>query len=90
LIQNEIVRPILSRPRRAEPRAALAAVLVRDNRAEQRLVHEWLDSWSGIGLIIVGMEWQGYDLQLTAYGDRDWRANFFPVAIAHSIVGGSA
>jgi hypothetical protein len=36
------------------------------------------------------MSWQGYDLQLTAYAGRDWRANFFPVGIAHSIVGGSA
>jgi hypothetical protein len=27
---------------------------------------------------------------LTAYAARDWRANFFPVGIAHSIVGGSA
>jgi hypothetical protein len=30
------------------------------------------------------------DVQLTAYAARDWRANFFPVGIAHSIVGGSA
>jgi hypothetical protein len=30
------------------------------------------------------------DLQLTAYAARDWRANFFPVGIAHCIVGGSA
>jgi hypothetical protein len=29
-------------------------------------------------------------VQLTAYATRDWRANFFPVGIAHSIVGGSA
>ena len=29
-------------------------------------------------------------MQLTAYAARDWRANFFPVGIAHSIVGGSA
>jgi hypothetical protein len=33
---------------------------------------------------------QGWDVQLTAYAARDWRANFFPVGIAHSIVGGSA
>jgi hypothetical protein len=25
----------------------------------------WLDSWSGIGRIAVGMARQGYDLQLT-------------------------
>jgi hypothetical protein len=32
----------------------------------------------------------GWDVQLTAYAARDWRANFFPVGIAHSIVGGTA
>ena len=67
-------------------RAALAAVLVRDNAPELRLVREWLDTWSGIGLIIAGMTYQGWDVQLTAYAARDWRAN----GIAHSIVGGSA
>jgi hypothetical protein len=29
-------------------------------------------------------------VQLTVYATRNWRANFFPVGIAHSIVGGSA
>jgi hypothetical protein len=29
-------------------------------------------------------------VQLTAYAALDWRATFFPVGIAHSIVGGSA
>jgi hypothetical protein len=71
-------------------RAALAAVLVRDNAPELRLLHDWLDNWSGLGLVIAGMTHQGWDVQLTAYAARDWRANFFPVGIAHSIVGGSA
>jgi hypothetical protein len=30
----------------------------------------WLDSWSGIGHVAVGMHRQGYDLQLTQYDDR--------------------
>jgi hypothetical protein len=46
--------------------------------------------WSGIELIIAGMTHQGWDVQLTAYSARDWRANFFLVGIAHFIVGGSA
>jgi hypothetical protein len=37
-------------------RAALAAVLLRADAPELRLVRTWLNSWSGIGLIIVGME----------------------------------
>jgi hypothetical protein len=30
----------------------------------------WLDSWSGIGYVTVGMGRQGYDLQLTRYDER--------------------
>jgi hypothetical protein len=65
-------------------------VLVRDNAPELRLMHDWLDNWSGLGLIVAGMTPQGWDLQLTAYAARDWRDNFFLVGIAHFIVGGSA
>jgi hypothetical protein len=43
------------------------------------ILHDWLDSWSGLALIIAGMTYQGWDVQLTAYAARDWRANFFPV-----------
>jgi hypothetical protein len=70
-------------------RAALAAVLVRDRARELDLVHQWLDTWAGLGLVVVGMTHQGWDVQLTAYAARDWRANFFPAGIAHSI-GGTA
>jgi hypothetical protein len=37
-----------------------------------------------------GLAHQGWDVQLTAYAARDWRANFFPAGIAHSVGGGSA
>jgi hypothetical protein len=30
----------------------------------------WLDSWTGIGHVAVGMHRQGYDLQLTQYEER--------------------
>jgi len=30
----------------------------------------WLDSWSGIGHVAVGMHRQVFDLQLTQYDDR--------------------
>jgi hypothetical protein len=63
-------------------RAALAAVLVRADAPELRLMHDWLDSWDGLGLMVEGMTHQGWDLQLTAYATRDLRANFFPVGIA--------
>ena len=32
----------------------------------------------------------GWDLQLTQYGDGNWRATFYVTGQAHSIVGGSA
>ena len=44
----------------------------------------WLDSWSGIGHVAVGMHRQGYDLQLTQYDDRGWRATFYTTGIEHS------
>jgi hypothetical protein len=37
----------------------------------------WLDSWSGIGHATVGMARQGYDLQLTHYDEKGWRATFY-------------
>ena len=37
----------------------------------------WLDSWSGVGHVAVGMHRQDFDLQLTQYDDRGWRATFY-------------
>ena len=59
--------------------------VVRDNAPQLGLIYGWLDSWSGTGLIVAGMTHEGWDLQLTAYAARDWRANFFPVG-SHTIV----
>ncbi len=44
----------------------------------------WLDSWKGIGHVAVGMHRQGYDRQLTQYGDRGWRATFYTTGMEHS------
>jgi len=43
----------------------------------------WLDSWPGIGHIAVGMHRQGFDLQLTQYDDRGWRATFYTTGMEH-------
>ena len=37
-------------------------------------LRSWLDSWSGVGHVAVGMARQGYDLQLTRYDEKGWRA----------------
>ena len=71
-------------------RAALAAVLVQGDAPELALVHQWLDSWRGVGLLAVGLHRTGYDLDLRQYGDGHWRATFYVTGIAHSILGGSA
>jgi len=54
------------------------------------MLHSWLDSWAGLGAIATGLHRQGWDLQLTQYGDSTWRATFYVTGQAHSNVGGSA
>ena len=44
----------------------------------------WLDSWSGIGHVAVGMHRQGFELQLTQYDDGGWRATFYTTGMEHS------
>jgi hypothetical protein len=47
-------------------------------------LRSYLDSWSGIGRIAVGMAHQGFDLQLTRYDERGWRATFYTTGMEHS------
>ena len=47
-------------------------------------LRKWLDSWPGIGHIAVGMHREGYDLQLTQYDERGWRATFYTTGMEHS------
>jgi len=47
-------------------------------------LRSWLDSWAGIGHVAVGMHRQGFDLQLTQYDDRGWRATFYTTGMEHS------
>jgi hypothetical protein len=44
----------------------------------------WLDSWAGIGHVSVGMAHQGFDLQLTRYDERGWRATFCTTGMEQS------
>jgi hypothetical protein len=81
-------RRIDSRTRRASGRWRAAQLPPRV--PELQLLHRWLDPWTGIGLIAVGLLRQGWDLQLTQYGDGNWRATFYVTGVAHSIVGASA
>ena len=47
-------------------------------------LRSWLDSWPGIGAVVAGMARQGYDLALTRYDERGWRATFYPTGMEHS------
>ena len=47
-------------------------------------LRSWLDSWAGIGHVGVGMHRQGFDLQLTQYDERGWRATFYTTGMEHS------
>jgi hypothetical protein len=58
-------------------RATLAAVFVRAEAPELRLIHDWLDSWSGIGLVVVGLAHQGFQVSLGEHGAGRWIAVFF-------------
>jgi hypothetical protein len=49
-----------------------------------RALHTWLDSWSGIGHVTVGMARQGFDLQLTRYDEKGWRATLYTTGVEHA------
>jgi len=71
-------------------RAVLGFLSLAPIEPELVLLHRWLDSWRGAGLLAVGLHRVGYDLDLRQYGDGHWRASFYVTGFAHSIFGGSA
>jgi hypothetical protein len=57
-------------------RAALGFLEIPPRAPELRLLHRWLDTWTGVGLITVGVERLGYRLSLSHIADGEWRAQF--------------
>ncbi len=47
-------------------------------------LRSWLNSWRGIGAVERGMAHHGYDLQLTRYDEKGWRAMFYTSGMEHS------
>jgi hypothetical protein len=41
-----------------------------------QLLHRWLDTWTGVGLVVVGVERQGLRFSLSHIAERSWRAVF--------------
>jgi hypothetical protein len=62
--------------RLATLRAALGFLQLPPHALELQLLHRWLDTWAGVGLIVVGVERQGYRLSLSHIAEDEWRATF--------------
>src|SRR5438445_4046549 len=72
--------------RRARPMLAALGFLRLEGERPPVLhaLHRWLDCWPGNGDIAGGMAREGYDLQLTRYDARGWRATFYTSGMEHS------
>jgi len=57
-------------------RAALGFLQLPPRAPELQLLHRWLDSWTGLGLVVVGVERQGLRFSLSHIADGEWRARF--------------
>jgi hypothetical protein len=77
------MNPLLNE-RRATLAAALGFALFEPRTRELVRLHGSLDTWRGIGDIIVGMARQDYDIQLKRYDARGWRATFYTTGMEHS------
>jgi hypothetical protein len=72
-----------ARHREATLRAALGFLKVSSSEPQARvrfpelsLLHNWLDTWTGLGLITVGVERLDLRLSLSHIADNEWRARF--------------
>lgn len=72
--------------RRALLVAALGFATLPPDAPEITVLRMWLDTWTGLGAVATGMARQGYDLQLTRYAGRGWRATFYVSGMEHSAV----
>ena len=62
--------------RRANLTAALGFLQLPSRASELQRLHRWLDTWTGVGLITVGVERHGYRLSLSHITEGEWRARF--------------
>ena len=67
---------LMTPQRRRNFSAALGFLQLKPIEPELQLLHRWLDTWEGLGLITVGVERQGYRLSLSRIADGEWRARF--------------
>jgi hypothetical protein len=43
---------------------------------ELRLLHRWLDTWTGVGPLVVGVSVRGLRFSLSHIAENEWRARF--------------
>jgi hypothetical protein len=72
--------------RRSRLTAALGFLQLEPRAPELRLLHRWLDSWSGIGLVVFGMTHQGFQVSVGEHGAGQWIAVFYSGHGGHEAV----
>jgi len=70
-------------------RAALGFLLLEPHAPELVLLHHWLDSWRGVGDVVTGMKWQGYEVSIGDHGGQ-WSAVFYGGTVEHLDAAGTA
>jgi len=55
---------------------ALGFLQLQPHAPALRLLHRWLDTWTGLGLVVVGVERQGLRFSLSHIAKGEWRAYF--------------
>ena len=68
--------PVPDDRRRLLLRAALGFLQLTPTEPELQLLHRWLDTWEGLGLVTAGVERLGYRLSLSHIAEGEWRAQF--------------
>ena len=81
---------LMTSQRRRNLTAALGFLQLKPREPELQMLHAWLDTWAGIGVLAVGIHRAGYDLALIQQADKGWNATFSITGRMHSIVGGWA
>jgi hypothetical protein len=63
-------------PRGRSLRATLGFLRLPPTEPALQLLRRWLDNWTGVGLITVGVERHRMRLSLSHIADKEWRAVF--------------